>query len=109
MTVIDLEEFLLDLAGKFRPGGPVDFNTAIQFHLSGDGGGDWSMKIHEGQCEVSPGIAEGADATLDTSADDFIKMMTGSQEEIGWAFMQGRFNMTGNILPLWRVLAFLRE
>ncbi len=109
MTKINLEQFFQNLAGKFQAGSAIDFDSSIQYHLLGKGGGDWSMTIRDRKCEVRHGTAEKPDATLETSVEDFVSMMTGSQEEIGWAFMQGRFNMTGNLMPLWRVLAFLRE
>jgi putative sterol carrier protein len=108
MTNIDLEQFFQNLARKFQAESTLNFDSIIQFHLSGEGGGDWFMIIQSRQCEVKRGIAEKPDAILETNVEDFVHMMTGSQEEIGWAFMQGKFNMTGNIMPLWRILAFLR-
>lgn len=109
MTQLNLDEFLQNLAGKFPASNAPDFDSTIQFHLSGAGGGDWCMTIRNGLCEVKRGVAEKPDALLDTGVDEFVNMLTASPEEIGWAFMQGRFNLTGNIGPLWRVLAFLRE
>ena len=109
MTIINLEQFLQNLAGKFQTDSAMNFDSTIQLRLGGEGGGDWFMTIRDHQCEVQRGIAEKPDATLESSVEDFVSMMTGSQEEISWAFMQGRFNMIGNIMPLWRVLAFLRE
>ncbi len=109
MAKIDLDEFFTDLAAKYQGSGQLDLGATVQFHLVGEDGGDWCMNISQGRCEVRRGVAENADAVLDTSAADFVNLMTNSQEEIGWAFMQGRFNMTGNIMPLWRVLAFLRQ
>ena len=109
MTTIHLEQLFHDLVSKFGTGSPFEFDATLQFHLSGEGGGDWYMTLRDGKCEAAPGVAQLADAVLDTNLDDFVKLISDSQEEIGWAFMQGRFNMTGNILPLWRVLAFLHE
>ncbi|MGE5123266.1 MAG: SCP2 sterol-binding domain-containing protein [Acidobacteriaceae bacterium] len=109
MTLQNLDDFFQTLAGKFQPGGLADLHAKIQFHLSGEGGGNWCMTIQDGRCTVQRGVAESPDASLDTSAEEFVSLMTDSAEEIGWAFMQGRFNMTGNIAPLWRTLAFLRE
>ncbi len=109
MTTINLQEFFQSLAQGFQASGSNELDSTIQFHLSGEGGGDWCMRIRGGQCEIMPGSMENADALLDTSAEDFVKLVTDSQEEIGWAFMQGRINMTGNIMPLWRVLSSMRE
>jgi len=109
MTKIDLEQFFQTLGGKFQASGTSDFDSTIQYQLLGKGGGDWYMIIRGPKCEVHAGLAEKPDATLETSVEDFINMMTGTQEDIGWAFMQGRFNMTGTLMPLWRVLAFLRD
>jgi putative sterol carrier protein len=108
MTQTDLEQTLKKLADKFRDKDALKIDTTIQFCLSGGGGGDWFMTIHGPECIVERGIAKNPEATLEASVEDFINLVNGAQEEIGWAFMQGRFNMTGNISPLWRVLAFLR-
>ena len=109
MTLFDLEQLFKNLAGKFQTDSTLDFDANIQYRLSGESGGDWFMTIRGRQCEIQRGIVEKPDATLESSVEDFVSMITGSQEEIGWAFMQGRFNMIGNIMPLWRVLAFFRE
>ncbi len=109
MTPTNIDELLRNVAGKFDASSYAGSDATLGFHLVGEGSGDWSMTIRDGTCEITPGPAANPDAVLDASAEDFINMLTGSEEEIGWSFMQGRFNMTGNILPLWRALAMIRS
>jgi putative sterol carrier protein len=108
-TNINLDQFFKHLEQNFQVNNPLEDGTTIQYYLSGTGGGQWFTTFQGQKCQVQSGTTDHPDAFLDTSAEDFIGMLTGSPEEIGWAFIQGRFNMSGNIATLWRVLALLRE
>jgi hypothetical protein len=39
-------------------------NTVIQYHLNGAEGGDWIIRIQDGQCTVVEGVAENPNVTL---------------------------------------------
>ena len=59
----DLKEIFSKMPGAFRPEKATDVNAIIQLNLSGDGGGNWHIKIAGG--ELSAGEGEAALARFD--------------------------------------------
>ena len=69
----------------------------IQFDLSGDQGGKWWVKIHEGKAESGKGDpAEPANLTLLADAHDWVKIMSGQMDATA-AFMQGKLKIKGDM------------
>ena len=69
----------------------------IQFDLSGDQGGKWWVKIHDGKAESGKGDpAEPANLTLQADSNDWVKIMTGQMDGTS-AFMQGKLKIKGDM------------
>jgi len=69
----------------------------IQFDLSGDQGGKWWVKIHDGQAESGKGDApEAAQLTLMADATDYVKISLGQLDGTA-AFMQGKLKIKGDM------------
>ncbi len=72
-------------------------NAVIQFDLTGDQGGKWWMKIHDGKAETGKGEAtEPANLTLIADAGDYVKISTGKMDGTA-AFMQGKLKIKGDM------------
>jgi putative sterol carrier protein len=71
-------------------------NATIQFDLSGDGGGQWWVKIHDGQAESGKGQAENPNLTINMDAKDYVKMSLGQLDGTA-AFMQGKLKIKGDM------------
>lgn len=98
-----------DLTDKYSEGAFGDFKGTIQFQLLGEGGGDWLVIINEDSWEVKSGVMDNPDASFLGDVDGFLDIRSGEMEKVGWAFMQGRFNVSGQIGLLWKVFEILRE
>ena len=71
--------------------------AVIQFDLSGDQGGKWWVKIHDGQAESGKGDApEAPQLTLMADAMDYVKISLGQLDGTA-AFMQGKLKIKGDI------------
>ena len=71
--------------------------ATIQFDLSGDAGGKWWVKIHDGKAESGKGDApEPANLTLLADSGDWVKIMTGQLDGTA-AFMQGKLKIKGDM------------
>jgi len=72
-------------------------NATIEFDLSGDGGGKWWVKIHDGHAESGKGEpAETPKLTLLAGAEDWVKIMTGKMDATS-AFMSGKLKIKGDM------------
>jgi putative sterol carrier protein len=71
-------------------------DATIQFDLSGDQGGKWWVKIHDGKAESGKGDAESPTLTVTMDAKDYVKMSLGQMDGTA-AFMQGKLKIKGDM------------
>jgi putative sterol carrier protein len=71
-------------------------NATVQFDLSGDNGGKWWLKIHDGTAESGKGEVENPNLTLLAAADDYVKIALGQMDGTA-AFMQGKLKIKGDM------------
>ncbi len=71
-------------------------NATVQFDLSGDNGGKWWLKIHDGTAEAGKGEVENPNLTLLASADDYLKIALRQMDGTA-AFMQGKLKIKGDM------------
>lgn len=92
-TVAELFE---KMPGQFQADKAGDMNAVILFDLSGEGGGQWSVAIADGKCEVTQGAAESPKATVRMDAGDYKDMITGKLNPM-MAFMSGKVKVEGDL------------
>ena len=81
----------------------------IQFDLSGDQGGKWWVKIHDGQAESGHGDApETPQLTLMADAMDYVKISLGQLDGTA-AFMQGKLKIKGDMGLAIKMAGFFRR
>lgn len=73
----------------------------IAIALSGDGGGDWHLRVEDGAARVHAGAAEHAGATIKASATDFLDLLGGGLDGTR-AMMTGRLRASGDLRLLIR-------
>ncbi|MCB8943828.1 MAG: SCP2 sterol-binding domain-containing protein [Ardenticatenaceae bacterium] len=71
-------------------------NFSIQFDLSGDNGGQWFVKIADGQCDTGEGSIDNPKATIRMDATDYVKMTSGELNPMA-AFMSGKVKVEGDL------------
>ena len=71
-------------------------NAVVQFDLSGDNGGKWWLKIHDGTAEAGKGEIDNPNLTLLASAEDYVKIALGQMDGTA-AFMQGKLKIKGDM------------
>ena len=71
-------------------------NATIQFDLSGDNGGQWWIKIADGEATSGEGQAENPNLTMLADATDYIKISLGQMDGTA-AFMQGKLKIKGDM------------
>lgn len=81
---------------RFKSDRAGDMNADVVFDLTGDGGGQWTVQISNGGCNVKEGAAADPAATVHMSADDYVAMMTGNLNPM-MAFMSGKVKVEGDL------------
>ena len=91
-----MKEWFEQLPRLFHLERALDLRATIQFCLSGEGGGDWSVTIGDQACVVSEGRAEKPDATVIASAADWKAVLEG-RLDAARAYSDGRIKVKGNL------------
>jgi len=89
----------------FKPEKAEDVNAVIQYHLTGENGGDWVIRIQDGKCTVEEGTVGDATMTLTMDAEDYVDMITGKLDTMS-AFMTGKLRLEGDFTLATRLGAF---
>jgi putative sterol carrier protein len=84
------------MASRFRADKAGGTNAAIQYDISGDGGGTWHAIIKDGACTVNPGPAATPNLTLQMAAQDWLDMLSGKQSG-QMLFMSGKLKVKGDM------------
>ena len=95
-------EVILEMPDHFDPVKAGDLNVAVQFALSGNGGGDWYVRIADGKCDVRAGVLESPQATIKMDAEDYVRMTAGELNAMV-GFLSGRIKVTGNLSAVMRM------
>lgn len=81
---------------NFNPAKAGDMNATVVFDLSGDNGGQWTVKVADGAAAVEEGAADSPNATIHMSGSDYVDMMTGKLNPM-MAFMSGKVKVSGDL------------
>ena len=81
---------------SLNPDEAKDLNAAIQFHVSGEGGGDYYLSIADGKCDFSVGVVTDPTLTINTPADVWLKV---ARKEMNgaMALMTGKYKASGKM------------
>jgi putative sterol carrier protein len=90
------KEVFDSLPRRFNPEGAGDWQSSIQFNLTGDNGGNWYVNVAEGQCSVSEGHTDAPTATVDMPAETWVGIANGSVNPMT-AFMKGQIKIKGKM------------
>ncbi|HRQ41420.1 MAG TPA: SCP2 sterol-binding domain-containing protein [Chloroflexota bacterium] len=89
-------EILNRIPSTVDPSKIAGINATVVFDLSGDNGGQWTMKVADGAANVSDGADPNASATIKMTDTDYVAMMSGSLNPM-MAFMSGKIKVEGDL------------
>ena len=93
------------MPAAFRPDKAGAAHLALQFILEGDLGGEWSVRISNGTCQVTNDRMKNPTATIRSSAEDFVAIFDGSLNAVA-AYMSGRVQVDGDVTGIMNLLSF---
>ena len=96
MSEISVEQLIRNHELAFQPDRAPEIDAVIQYHLTGDQGGDWIITLKDGACKVAQGIAENPKMSLTADAQEFHDILLGKMDGMA-AFMQGKLKLAGDL------------
>ena len=107
MSEYTVEQLIRNHEKAFQPEKAVGVDAVIQYHLTGEEGGDWIITIRDGACTVAEGTAENPKMTLTADAQLFRDVLTGKQDGMQ-AFMQGKIQLAGDLNLAMKLTSFFK-
>jgi putative sterol carrier protein len=92
----DINEIFEKMPQAFVPEKAANLNVTIQLELTGEGGGDWVVKIANGTIAATPSRTSAPDLALTMAASDYIALSRGEANPIG-LFMSGKIKLQGDM------------
>ena len=89
-------EYFAAMPAAFSPRAATGLSATYQFELSGEGGGSWFVRIHDGEVEVGEGREPAPDVVLRASAHDYVAIAEGRASPT-LALATGRFKIGGSV------------
>lgn len=108
MADITAAQIFEAMPSRFDPEAAGDWNAIVQFKISGDGGGDWYVTVKDKQVQVNPGAAENATATLETDAETYVGVTTGTVNA-QTAFFTGKIKIAGNMSDIMKMQTVFKK
>ena len=105
MAITSVQD-VLDNIGKLDPSKIEELNAVILFDLAGEGGGQWTATLEDGNVTVEEGETASPSMTLSMTAQDLVAMATGELNAVA-AFMQGRIKISGDMSLAMRLQSIL--
>jgi putative sterol carrier protein len=107
MTEKTVRDLMSLMPRAFNADAAEGVNTILQYHLTGQEGGDWIVTIKEGQCQVEEGVADRANMTLTAEAQDYKDVVTGKTNAMQ-AFMQGKLKLSGDLTQAMKLPTYFK-
>jgi putative sterol carrier protein len=91
-----INEFFRQLPSKLDVEAAEDLHAVYQFDLSGALGGQYTVTIQEGVCQVNEGRHEDPHVILSMAGEDCVKVLNGELSGPA-AAMSGRIRISGDV------------
>ena len=95
-------ELIEGMPRAFNPEVAGDLQATIQFNLSGEKGGQWTLTISNGRCEVQKGVHPKPTLTVESPGEIWVKIARGEIDRPR-ALMEGLYKVTGDMNLLTRL------
>ena len=102
MAFTEVKEIFGKMPEVFNADAAQGLDAVFQYEITGDNGGNWSVVVKDGACQVSEGVHESPSVTLTLSGDTWLGIV--NKETNGMqAFMSGDLKATGDIMLAQRI------
>jgi putative sterol carrier protein len=102
MAFTEVKEIFGKMPEVFNADAAQGLDAVFQYEITGDSGGNWSVVVKDGTCQVSEGVHESPSVTLTLSGDTWLGIVNKTTNGMQ-AFMSGDLKATGDIMLAQRI------
>jgi putative sterol carrier protein len=92
----------------FPPEKAAGIDAEIQLHLTGEGGGDWTIKIANSKVSAAPGVSSSPRLTITAGLADIASVVEGKLDGTA-AFLQGKIKLQGDTGLAMRMVSLFKR
>jgi putative sterol carrier protein len=107
MTEYTVKQLIFNHEKAFRPDMAEGVDAVIQYHLTGEEGGDYIISIKDGKCNVEEGNAEEPNVSMTADAHDFADVLLGKANGMQY-FMTGKLKLSGDLNLAMKLTSFFK-
>ncbi len=104
---LTLQKLMSRMPAAFRPEKAEGVEAVVQYHLTGEQGGDWVITIRDGACQVEEGTTGNPRLTLDADAADYMDLVTGKLNAMN-AFAEGKLRLKGDLGLAMKLMGYFK-
>ncbi len=107
MTEYTVRELVFNHEKAFMPEKAAGLAAVVQYHLTGDEGGDFIITIENDICKVAEGIAEDPVMTMTADGAYFGDVLLGKADGMK-GFMDGKLQLAGDLNLAMKLTSFFK-
>jgi putative sterol carrier protein len=107
MADYTVKELIFNHEKAFMPEKAAGLEAVIQYHLTGEEGGDYIITIADDTCKVEEGVAEDPTMTLTADGRYFGDVLLGKEDGMK-GFMQGKLKLAGDLNLAMKLTSFFK-
>ncbi len=81
---------------SFNPEVAGNLKATYSFDISGSNGGQWTLEIQDGKCELKEGLCSSPSVAISISDKDWLELQSGKLNS-QMAFMMGKLRVAGDM------------
>ena len=107
MAEYTVKELVFNHEKAFLPEKAAGLEAIVQYHLTGDEGGDYIIQIGDDKCSVSEGVAEDPVMTMTADGGYFRDVLLGKEDGMK-GFMEGKLQLAGDLNLAMKLTSFFK-
>ena len=96
MAEYTVKELIYKHEKAFVPEKVTGLEAVVQYHLTGEEGGDYIITIRDNKCQVAEGLADDPVMTMTSDGNYFKDVLLGREDDMK-GFMLGKLQLAGDI------------
>ena len=107
MAEYTVKELVFNHEKAFLPEKAAGLEAIVQYHLTGDEGGDFIIQIGDDKCSVTEGVAEDPVMTMTADGIYFRDVLLGKEDGMK-GFMEGKLQLAGDLNLAMKLTSFFK-